>query len=202
MRVAALLRDALGEIRFPEVSGHAVQRAEFPAAALVEDHVHELGGERAEISEVVIRRSALLNHATALGLDRGAIPRHLHDGPLVNLALPVRARRDLVNVGVVKVPHHAVRGVDADCVVILGLRHDRRSRRCHESALRLFHIDLRALGPYMAPDGRPGRGHFFLRHLVPQTEPLSLSSLRASSDPRDLCFLLTPNASRASCASP
>ena len=115
MRVAALLRDALGEIRFPEVSGHAVQHAELPAAALVEDHVHELGGERAEISEVVIRRSALLNHATALGLDRGAIPRHLHDGPIVNLALPVRAQRGLVNVGVVKVPHHAVRGVDADC---------------------------------------------------------------------------------------
>ena len=49
-----------------------------------------------------------------------------------------------------------------------------------------FHIDLRALGPYMAPDGRPGRGLFFFI-IGPQTEPLSLSSLRASSDPRDRC---------------
>ena len=86
------------------------------------------------------------------------------------------------------------------CVVILGLRHDRRSRRCHESALRLFHIDLRAFGPHMAPDGRPGRGHFFLRHLVPQTEPLSLSSLFARRLTRATfvsCLPLTRHVPRA-----
>jgi hypothetical protein len=44
MRFAALLGASLRDVRIAKVPGHAVQRAERSAAALVQDDVDELGG--------------------------------------------------------------------------------------------------------------------------------------------------------------